>query len=160
MRVPRFLVVTDPGDWDELTLLTATIFLEAEGEPEEGQLAVGWVVMNRLRLWRLTDVHTVILGPDRRAWGDQRPFEVFSCWNDDYRQRAEARLAAAQDASLEPAWRAAASAFWALRADPAGGATFYLNRPLTLRIRGGSLPSWYDPAKVTVVIGRHEFLRG
>jgi spore germination cell wall hydrolase CwlJ-like protein len=162
-------VVGDPGDWDELTLLAATVFLEAEGEPAEGQLAVAHVVMNRIALWRLPDVHTVILGPDRRAWGDQRPFEVFSCWNDDYRQRAEARLAAARDQQSEPAWRAAAAAFWHYSSDPSNGATFYLREDLTRTIRGGTLPSWaadpHDPTKlneqrITARIGRHVFLRG
>jgi len=152
--------VGDPGDWDALTLLAATVFLEAEGEPPEGQLAVASVVMNRVTLWRLPDVHTAILGPDRRAWGDQRPFEVFSCWNDDYRQRAEARLAAAGDQQSEPAWRAAAAAFWGLAPDPANQATFYLNPDVTRRLRGGSLPSWYDEQRITARIGHHVFLRG
>lgn len=164
-RVPPFPLLGEPGDWDRLTLLAGTIRLEAEGEPEAGQLGVGYVVMNRVIFWKL-DLHAVILGPDRRAYQDNKPFEPFSCWNSDYQPMAEARLAGAGEAA-ESAWRAAAAALWHLLPDPTHGAIFYLNVDLTKRLRHGTLPDWaadpHDPTlvhanKVKVVLGRHTFL--
>jgi spore germination cell wall hydrolase CwlJ-like protein len=100
------------------------VFLEAEGEPEDGQAAVAWVIRNRMRLDGKT-ARAVILGADGRAYGDGRAFEVFSCWNDDYRARATARLAAVESPAW--AWRAAAAGLFGLGADPSHGAYFYLN---------------------------------
>jgi spore germination cell wall hydrolase CwlJ-like protein len=151
-----FPLIGEPGEWDELTLLAATVALEAEAEPPEGQLAVAWVAKNRDQAWNLT-LHQVLLGPEGKAYGDGKSYEPYSCWNDDYRMRAQTRLSAL--GAYEPAWKAAAAAQWHLQADPSNGATFYLNPDLTRRIRGGSLPTWFDERKVTAVIGRHTFLR-
>lgn len=165
-RTPYFVLVRDPGRFDELTLLATTIFLEAEGEGDRGMLAVGWVCRNRAILWRRT-WHEVILGADAVAYDDNHPFEVFSCWNDDYRIQAQQRLERADGPPREAAWKAAAGAYWALDADPTKGSTHYLNPVVTKQIRGGTLPSWaaspgdattVDPAKVRVVINRHTFL--
>lgn len=145
--VPRFPLVGEPNEWADLTALAATIFLEAEGEPQEGKNAVGWVVRTRADEWRMS-IHHVMFQP----W-------QFSCWNDDYRQRAHTRLAAADGDELEGAWKAAAGAFWRLIPSPVGNATHYLNLPLTRKIRKGALPSWYAEEKVICVLGRHTFLR-
>lgn len=169
-RVPPFppLLQSDPGDWDALTLLAATVFLEAGGEPQEGKLAVAWVVRNRVDAWHLL-VHQVILGPDGRAWHDGKPYEPFSCFNDSDRVPSEKRLAAADPITSEACWQAAASGFWRLQPDPTARALFYLNPELTRQLRGGTFPEWAaDPhdkhqlnaAKVTSRIGRHVFLFG
>jgi hypothetical protein len=42
--------------------------------------------------------------------------------------------------------------------DLSKNADHYLNVELTKRLRGGTLPSWVDLSKVTVVIGNHTFL--
>lgn len=145
------------------------MFLEAEGEPAEGMNGVAWTVRNRVDQWRIT-FHQAILGPEAGAFDDGKPFEPFSCWNDDYKRRAEARLAAAAGSSAELAWRAAAGALWRLISSPIENATFYLNVQLTLRVRPDKrLPAWAaDPANPTRIrqdnlvaqIGRHHFLRG
>lgn len=164
--VPPFPLLAEPGNWDTLTLLASTIFLEAEGEPWEGLLGVGWVIRRRALDWRL-GWHGAILGPDQRAYDDTRPFEPFSCFGDTYRGRAAARLSAATAQATEASWKAAAAALWELLPDPVGGAAFYLNVEVTRRIRGGTLPAWAaDPqnaatvnqAKVRAVIGRHTFM--
>lgn len=145
--VPAFPLLAAPEQWDALTLLAATIFLEAEGESDEGKVAIGWVAANRADLWKQT-LAEVLLAPSQ-----------FSCWNSDYRPMADARLAAGGQAE-EACWRAAAAALWRLVSDPTHGGTHYLNPDLTRRIRKKhDLPPWYDPAKVTATIGRHEFLR-
>lgn len=160
-RVPRFLLpAVDPGEWDGFTLLWATIFLEADGEPATGKLGVGFVVMNRVALGMAPDVHAVILGRDRRAWGDSKPYEAWSCWNDNERPQSCARLAAASEDGRVTSFMAAAGAYFRLVEDPTHGANFYLNPVLTRKIRpDGQLPSWYASDRVVATIGRHEFLR-
>lgn len=166
--VPAFPLTPEPGTWSELELLAATIYLEAEGEPMEGKLGVGWVVRNRMDLWHQT-LRRVILGADERAWDDGHAFEVFSAWNDDYRERGRARLSAADGPETEASWRAAAGAYWRLVPNPIGTATFYLNIDVTRKIRKGTLPDWaalasdktkINAEKVTAVLGRHTFLVG
>lgn len=145
--VPTFPLLGEPAQWDALTLLSATVFLEAEGEPDDGKLAVAWVAANRAAQ-ASQGLHDILLAPAQ-----------FSCWNSDYRPMAEARLSAG-GAAEEACWRAAASAIWRLTADPTRGASHYLNPELTKKIRKKhDLPSWYNPTKVTARIGRHEFLR-
>lgn len=154
-RVPLF-PLTEPDQWDEYTLLAATILLEAEGEPPDGNDGVAHVVMSRHRIWN-RPIHNVILGLDGKS---DDIYEPFSCWNSDYRTRALTRLAAADDQPLITAWRAAAGSLWQFTRDPTGGALFYLNLLLTKKIRGGTLPSWFSEEKVTCTIGRHTFLKG
>lgn len=149
VTVPLFPLITSPADWDELTLMAAVDFLEAEGEPEDGKLGVVWVALNRAERWRQT-IKEVLLKPS-----------AFSCLNPDYfPTMGSARLAAASGASVEGCWRAAAAGLWRLRPDPTGFADHYLNVPATKAGRTKhDLPAWYDEAKVTTVIGRHTFLK-
>ena len=159
---PRVAADTEPGTWSGLALTAATIFLEGEGEPDEGRLAIAWVIRNRAdRLPAELDVaHRVILGPDKVAEGDNRAFEPFSCFNDDYRAQRVKRLTAPAAGVWELCWRAAAGAWWRLLPDPTHAALHYLNVELTRKIRpDGGLPKWFDPGKVTATIGRHTFLR-
>lgn len=134
---------------DDLTLLAATIYMEARGEPFEGKVAVGWVILNRDARSAEDGLADVVLAPFQ-----------FSAWNSD--SRARARLQAAMQGQA-PDWRdslrAAAGVLFGFLPDPTHGATFYLNVEETKRMRGGTLPSWYDPARVTARIGLHEFLR-
>lgn len=147
--VPPFSLITAPSEWSDLELLAAVVYLEAEGEPDEGKLGVVWVAMNRAERWRQS-VKEVLLKPSQ-----------FSCMNPDYfPTMGYARLTAASPAAAEACWRAAAAGLWRLSPDPTGSADHYLNVPATKAGRKKhDLPSWYDEAKITVVIGRHTFLR-
>mgnify|MGYP001599207590 CR=1 FL=1 len=157
ITVPAFSLVTAPTEWDDLTLMAAVDFLEAEGEPDDGKLGVVWVVVNRADRWQQT-FKEVLLKPGQ-----------FSCLNADYfPTMGYARLAAA-GISAEACWRAAASGLWRLRPDPTGGADHYLRLDATKAARKRhDLPTWAaDPSdptqvnqsKVTAVIGHHHFLR-
>ncbi len=146
--VPAFPAPVDPKLWDGLTVMTATVFLEAEGEPDKGKLAVAWVMRNRADRKNLP-IRDICLAP----W-------QFSCWNEDYRSQAEERLINARN--TEPSWRAACAAFWRLTPDPTEGCHNYLNIEETRRIRGGSLPQWAEEmldGGVRIDIGNHTFLR-
>lgn len=146
--VPAPRKVTDLADWSGLELFAATVLLEAEGEPDEGKVGVAWVIRTRMDLKKAT-VHAVIL----QAY-------QFSCWNLDYAGLRKARLTAPDPVIWERCWRAAAGALWRLVADPTGGADHYLNEVVTRQGRpDGTLPTWFDPERVTCRIGRHTFLR-
>lgn len=59
-----------PEQWPDDTLVAVTMWKEARGEPVMGQLAVGCVIMNRVK--RVGSVAKVVL----------RPYQ-FSCWNEN-----------------------------------------------------------------------------
>jgi len=161
MIVPAFPELIEPGQWDELSLLSATLFLEADSEPDLGKEAIAHVIMNRVERWGLPSIHDAILGRDRRAYGDGKPYEQFSCWNDDEKMRAVRRIATSTSETTWRSWRAAAIGRWRLQPDPTHGATYYLNVDLTRKIRGGTLPGWADKLLATgrvTVIERHTFL--
>ncbi|HJR01821.1 MAG TPA: cell wall hydrolase [Methylomirabilota bacterium] len=156
LPLPR--LTDDPGQWPALILYASTIFLEAEGEPQLGQIAVAFVIRNRMDEQKTT-ARFVILGKDGLVDGDGKSFEAFSCWNDDYAGARARRLMAPSPANWESCWRAASIAYWRLDDDPTHGSTFYLNPELTIRDRADhKLPSWYDPRRVKLRVGRHEFL--
>lgn len=159
-RVPLFPVTQegfDPRDWDELILLAATIFGEAEGESYEGKLAVAYVIINRSKR-RVLPVARVILGRSQ-----------FSFWNpvtkmDGNVRHLENRLLAANKSPItrEECFRSAASAKWGFEEDPTGiAANHYLNVDLTRELNGGSLPEWAENyfKKPNKVIGKHTFIR-
>src|SRR5262245_7089026 len=95
----------DPRQWPAMTLYATTVLLEAEGEPERGQLGVAWVIRNRFD------------GP--ASYGDTleevilKPWQ-FSCWNDDYSAARKARLTGIDAIRWERAWRCACAAYWRL----------------------------------------------
>lgn len=160
--IDRPVASASPEMWPGLTLLAATVFLEAESEPEPGQLAVAFNPCNRARYhgWEL---HKAILGPDGKAYDDGRPWEAYSCWNDDYRGQARNRLAGMFDPTWIYFYRLAAAAYWRFLPDPSNGAYFYLNPVLTKQIRPShDLPDWWtidaDPAS-EINLGRHAFRR-
>lgn len=139
-----------PSDWPDLITLTATVYGEAEGEPDDGKRAVACVIVNRSRDPRWPDaIGSVCLQPMQ-----------FSCWNSGSPRLAVMRNP--QRYGREEIWtacfRAACAALWG-RDDQTSGANHYLNTAVTRQMRGGTLPSWYDAAKVTATIGAHEFLR-
>lgn len=143
---------------DDLTLFAATVFLEGESEPDEGKVAIAWVIRNLMDTLKRPARH-VILGADGLVDGDGHAWEVFSCWNDDYVKQRTVRLIAPDPALWERCWRAATGALWRFLADPTKGATHYLNVELTRKIRPlHDLPPWYDPQRVTLKVGRQDYL--
>lgn len=160
--IDRATASAAPEMWPGLVLLAMTAFLEAEGEPEEGQLAVAYNPCNRARREGV-ELHSAILGIDMKAYNDGRPYEIYSCWNDDYRRQAYNRATGITDGAWEHFFKLACAAWWQLTPDPSNGAYFYLNVEETKRIRPNhDLPDWWDidgePAS-EVVIGRHTFRR-
>lgn len=121
---------------------------EAGGEGDRGMQAVGNVIMNRARYgYRGNTPSQVIMSPSQfSVWNDQDPAAYYRA-NKDKPTYARAYDMAGK--LLDGSAR-----------DITDNATSYLNVAETRRQRGGSLPSWYKPSKVTAVIGNHTFLKG
>lgn len=139
--------VIDPHEWPGMELYAATILLEAEGEPEIGKQGVAWVIRNRLDE-RRASLYDVILAPYQ-----------FSCWNSDYSGQRKARLTGVNIPLWESCWQIATGVYYRWIPDPTMGANHYLNVAVTKQMNNGRLPSWYDPLKVTMNLGRHTFLK-
>lgn len=129
----------------DIALLADCVWREARGEPYEGKVAVAEVILERWRdrRWPGTIADVVL-----------QPYQ-FSCYNPKdpnvaLRPKRESR-------AFVECCAAAAEALNG--SDRTEGANHYLNKALTKQIRGGSLPPWYDPDKITAEIGRHVFLR-
>lgn len=122
--------------------LTATVWMEARGEPAQGQYAVACVILNRLRRkkWGRT-VGEVVLAPKQ-----------FSCWNSESPTRA--MLARCDEAG--PSWlacvKAVEKAIEGRTDDPTGNALHYFN-PSVVK------PFWDKPRYPRVTIGHHVFVR-
>jgi len=127
---------------DELYFLVLTVVMEAGGEPFEGQLAVAYVACNR-------NSGSI---PDTVLRGYQ-----FSCWNTESPTRLN--LDIIPDLILMESYKASVAAYFKLLPDPTKGATHYLNEEVTRKMRGGTLPGWFEEDKVTARIGRHTFLK-
>ena len=128
-----------------MDLYAATIYLEAEGESQLGKQGVAWVIRNRMDQ-RRQSLGDVILA----RW-------QFSCWNDDAAGYRKARLTAPNVSLWEGCWEVAVRTYYRDTTDPTMGANHYLNVDV-VRQQTGRLPAWYDPSKVTAVLGRHTFL--
>lgn len=132
---------------DSLQWLAATVFMEAEGEPYKGKLAVAFAVMNRCRRAGCSVSDAVL-----RAW-------QFSAWNTDSPTRMRLDTLHPSD----PVWlecvRAAMEAMFQSVPDPVEGRTLYMNEKVVMA-QAGSLPSWWKLAgevDAGVAIGLHTF---
>ena len=113
----------------------ATIILEAQGEPFNGQVAVGEVIRNRVSK-RWSTPRRVCLAPKQ-----------FSCWNQTawFEERLRLVSKSVHEVAID-AWAKSATS------DLTHGATHYFNPRL-------AKPSWARKMVKTVTIGSHEFYR-
>lgn len=126
---------------DELYFLSITVLQEAGGESFKGKLGVAYTIMNRGG----SVMDTVL-----------KSYQ-FSCWNTDSPTRMS--IDTTPEDVLRECYKAACAAYFKLNPDPTKGANQFLNEELTKKIRDGSLPGWFDEAKVTARIGKHTFLK-
>ena len=137
---------------DDYEALRRTVYGEARNQPLDGQYAVAFTVMNRLRHPRLrwwgTSVEAICLKPHQ-----------YSCWNEGDPNRV---VIAAASENLPPFLKAsivAATVLLSLRSDNTEGATHYH----TVHAPSGARswpPYWAKSMKPTgVIIGSHVFYR-
>ncbi|MBL27901.1 MAG: hypothetical protein CMM50_10190 [Rhodospirillaceae bacterium] len=129
----------------DLDILERTLWGEARGEGFEGMRAVAHVVRNRA---------------DDGRWPASlgavcRQRAQFSCWNADDPNRRLLLKVGYEDAAFLLARVAAATAL-AEPDDPTEGANHYFARHL---MEKGQTPFWFDPDRVTAMIGNHVFMR-
>jgi len=132
----------DADDGREISCLALTIYHEARGESERGQLAVGHVVMNRTRSALFpASVCDVV-----RQGGQQRAHCQFSWWCDGRSDRPK------DEAALRESLWLAEEIYYGCTRDPTAGALWYHSTAVR--------PSWsksFGPGKR---IDRHVFYRG
>jgi N-acetylmuramoyl-L-alanine amidase len=122
----------------DLQIGAATLFMEASGEPPEGQQAVASVLGNRLRdgRWGPT-LAAVCLAPAQ-----------FSCWNTSDPNRK--RLAATSDTVLLPFEAMIQRALDGVLIDNTNGSLWYFNPGLVL-------PSWAALYRLQANIGAQAY---
>lgn len=129
-------------------MLPDCIWHESRGEPFEGQVAVGEVILARMADPRWPNT---VAGVALQPW-------QFSCYNAN-----DPNNAMRPKPSDKVGWRsfltaceAAAKAVENHRSGQTitNGANHYLAPNVVKR-----LPAWYDPEKIVAVVGAHEFLR-
>jgi spore germination cell wall hydrolase CwlJ-like protein len=126
----------------DLQIGTMTVFMEASGEPDEGKLAVAYVLVNRLKTerWGKT-LAAVCFAPHQ-----------FSSW--DYTGPNMERLASASD--IDPALaaceQAMSNAMHGTAEDPTKGALYYFADYI-------EPPKWAHNLTFTVHVGQHEFFK-
>jgi cell wall hydrolase len=129
----------------DIETLARTLYGEARGESREGKIAVAWVVLNRARPgnpW-----------PDSVAECCRQRWQ-FSCWNTNDPNLVKLTSVSLDKPSFFNCWVVASEVIAGLHKDPTRGANHYLNPDAVT-----TMPSWYDPNKVTATIGRHQFLK-
>lgn len=141
----------------DLYLVACTLYGEARGEPEEGQIAVAWVIRNRAEDPGWWTVYTGPSNADGRithvGGACVKPYQ-FSCWlPDDPNYKTVQNLNPISPDCIklrEIGRRVMAGEI----EDPTGGATHYIN-PAVL----AKLPAWAEKNTPTKTIGNHHFYK-
>ena len=133
---------TNPEVSEELQCLALTIYFEARGEPDEGKLAVGHVVMNRAQHPRFPGkiCQVVQQGGEKLRYRCQ-----FTWWCDGRSDTPRDWRAWERSKAL------ARRVFWDYSRDPTGGALWYHSDAVA--------PSWRAALNPGPKIGRHIFYR-
>ena len=124
---------------EEIECLALTIYFEARGEPDEGKIAVGHVVMNRARHPLFPgEVCNVVRQGGETPHGCQ-----FTWWCDGRSDRPR------EWSAWERSKAFARRVFWQKSVDPTAGALWYHAEHV--------VPSWRDKLNPGPKIGRHIF---
>ncbi len=132
--------------------LARSIWGEARGESEEGQLAVGWVIRNRVSAAQAFIARTGRAHPlfgDGTLVGACRAPRQFSAWNPGDANAAKLREVGFGDAAYCRAFAVAAQVWGGLVADPTDGATHYHRSDIE--------PVWAKSMQPRALIGAHMF---
>ena len=126
----------------DLEIATATVYMEASGEPNLGKLGVAMVLVNRLRSGKYATLAAVCLAP-----------EQFSCWNTSDPNRSRlAHLPDTDELLLVCEATVKHALTLAPENDPTQGATNYF--AITI-----PTPFWARALTKTVQIGKHIFMK-
>ena len=145
------------ANYTELDLLTACIFIEGRGEPYEGQVAIGNVILNCTKYKMATPIKDHILAPKQFSWTFSPKDPNFQLVNNII-QRTEP-----VPQSWEVAHKIADGLLSGQIGDNTSGSDHYCNVPLTFKLNGDKLPRWIEEAlrngKKTCIIGCYTFFK-
>jgi spore germination cell wall hydrolase CwlJ-like protein len=129
----------------DLDTVTRTLWGEARGEPQEGQVGVAWVIANRVLspiIWWGKNYTAVCKAPYQfSSWNSNDPNYPFLSGSKQIPQSAYAQC---EDAALQVLGNFAP--------DPTDGATHYYAASI-------AAPAWAKTATRTVQIGNHIFFK-
>ncbi|MFZ5834008.1 MAG: cell wall hydrolase [Pseudomonadota bacterium] len=136
----------------DLECFARTIWGEARGESEEGQIAVAWVMRNRVLaalgfIAKQKRAHP--LYGDGTLVGACRAPRQFSAWNVEDANRGKLLRAGFEDTAFCRAFAVACEVWGGLVKDPTGGATHYHRHDIE--------PVWAKSMKPRALIGLHIF---
>jgi spore germination cell wall hydrolase CwlJ-like protein len=129
-------------------ILARTLWGEARGEGQMGQIAVAWTIRNRVndgkaKSWWGEGYAGVCLAPSQ-----------FSCWNkNDPNYPFLSGISQIHAGELSRCRKAADAVVDGVVSDPTGGATHYYAASMR------KAPAWADRAKQTALIGNHLFFK-
>ena len=128
---------------NEFGIFVRTVWDETRGEPVEGAVAVGYLIIRRAE-WpnRWDDSVAGVCIDDRQ----------FSGWNHNAPHREAMLTVGYESKSYLRASYVASGCLLGLFDDPADGATHYYNPDIVT-------PWWHDDDKVVAKVGRHLFLK-
>lgn len=130
---------------EDFDAMSRTIYGESRGQPFRGQIAVGWVILNRVRhptiRWWGVGITGVCYAPKQ-----------FSCHNPNDPNSGLCRVANFGMSSFVKASTAAGLVMLGEHPDPTQGATHYYADSI-------QPPFWTKGATPTVVIGNHLFFK-
>jgi len=126
---------------EDMDVMSRTLYGECRGEPHKGQIAVAWVIRNRLK--RPKRFARTIAGICKQSF-------QFSCWNSGDPNRAKLDALPANDATLLKLRAVCIDVLGGFVEDPTDGAQFYYATSIPA-------PAWADGHEPSVVIGRHAF---
>jgi N-acetylmuramoyl-L-alanine amidase len=135
------LVQLQKGDIDGIA---RTVWAESRGEPVEGQHAVVWVVVNRLRREPGRFPKTLQGVVKQRA--------AFSCWLPSDPQCARMKAVDESDQTFVVAMKATLDVLTGTVPDPVSGADHYFSTSI-------EPPSWAASMTFVRKLGRHRFYR-
>lgn len=140
----RQLVGGSPGEQPEIEIMARTIYGEARSEPDDGMLAVGETIMNRLRTnYRgAFSVNDVVLSRLQ-----------FSSWNSNDPNLPLMLAVDFSKPNFKRCWKAAEKALRGERILGSDAWKHYYARSIRA-------PDWASDATETKIIGQHIFLKG
>lgn len=119
----------------DMVCMARNIYHEARGESRIGQLAVGYVTLNRVGKDGFGEtVCEVVYQDSQFSWTDDQPDAIFDDWD-----------------AYTDAMQVAATVFRKTEPDPSLGATYYYNPDK-------ASPSWGRQFTQLAIIGDHRFM--
>lgn len=149
---PAFVPRLRPASLDDMLIFARTIWGEARSEPLTAQVAVGWVIRNRVQAasdyQRQHGRRHPLFGDGSLSAACLAPWQ-FSCWNRNDPNRPKLLATGFHDPSFTRSFAVACLVWSGERADPTDGSTHYHTVSVA--------PAWSRGLVPVARIGSHLF---